>query len=831
MHVPIIIFVSGQTERRLFALMQRGRVRPQSPQANMQRMKPRRTQRAHLLDAAFWSRLLRARLLRGHVWDPVAEQQKHVEALGSNRGSFTAPDPALLGGAALVHIAALGKKWDDVIAIAEQQPEEATKVYGPGRYAGENLLHMAIIQERVDMVEYLLLGWPELIGDEACGDFFYATPRVFGGGSLAHEGVSATYYGGYPLLFAVSINRRDIVEMILKCDVQGKTVTRPEPPGAAGGCCGGSPATDAGVGLDRYQSLALNNRHGNNALHLCVVHGLPDMYDYCHAAHAHLQDERNDEGLSPLALAAALGHKDMFLHILRKTARPAWDYGPVFAVTVPLDGLERARDPRELTALQCLSRGRHQVTRFLALDASGDIEDSVAAKRLDLLMLPTLQHVLNKKWFYFGVHYFWMKFLTFFVVQVLWTVSALIPHHYATAPENWSEFRGHNVVIAALETAVGALVLWNFLVEVRAVGRKGVRSYVAQSVGAAAWENWGTQLFNVLWLTGYLFRLWRVVMGRERRVDPIEDGFIALAALLGWATLFVYLLPFLSFGPFIVMVGQMVLRDMPRFAVLASFVIMGYTMAMFHVFHMYLGPEYGNPGRGLVSSFLRSLREFFLLGVLGELPKSMDSWDQDRYWQHTRALMWFFTVTGIVLLVIMLLNLLIAMMSHTYDTVAQQSTHQWYAELVNLMTNLEDELSQKRMEFERSHYAFKRDDDKWCMVISNYQRPNDLEGWRNRIPHPLACDWTPSQTPDAHPYDGYAGLFAGSPAAYSGGPATSEPFSPVASPRLQTPLESFSPVASPQLQTPESDLQQSSTTFRGFGSALTLLHRGQSDCD
>ena len=72
---------------------------------------------------------------------------------------------------------------------------------------------------------------PELIGHRATGTFFAPGKRC--------------YYGELPLSFAVSVGRPEIVEYLLQ---QG--------------------ANPAEV-----------DSQGNNALHMAIIHGIPEMYD------------------------------------------------------------------------------------------------------------------------------------------------------------------------------------------------------------------------------------------------------------------------------------------------------------------------------------------------------------------------------------------------------------------------------------------------------------------------------------------------------------------------------------------------------------------------
>lgn len=69
-------------------------------------------------------------------------------------------------------------------------------------YIGENLLHIAIVNQNIDMVRWLLdRDTEELLVQRATGQFF----------SLGH----ACYYGEYPLSFAAATNNAAIAELLI----------------------------------------------------------------------------------------------------------------------------------------------------------------------------------------------------------------------------------------------------------------------------------------------------------------------------------------------------------------------------------------------------------------------------------------------------------------------------------------------------------------------------------------------------------------------------------------------------------------------------------------
>ena len=57
----------------------------------------------------------------------------------------------------------------------------------------------------------------------------------------------------------------------------------------------------------------------------------------------------NDNGMSPLTLAAYLGHEKMFSHILECSKIVHWTWGPVSCSLYPLEGLDFPPEPNFAT--------------------------------------------------------------------------------------------------------------------------------------------------------------------------------------------------------------------------------------------------------------------------------------------------------------------------------------------------------------------------------------------------------------------------------------------------------------------------------------------------
>ena len=553
-------------------------------------------------------------------------------------------------GAYPIHIAFLrgAPPFDMGKALVVADPEWATCQYAAGKKkdlpcAGENILHIAIIRQEVELVKWLLQRAPGLLKGEATGSFF-APGRD-------------TYFGGYPLLFAVASNQMEMVEAIL-----GLQLRRPDPE------------------LERYSSIFLQDAHGNGALHLCVVHDLKEMYDFCveeaeeeqatartaqrSAGDVPFGIRPNKEHLTPLALAAAMGNAAMFRHLLLADKREGWEYGPIKSYMVPLAGLEHSTGGRAKTAVKCLCAGRAPLTKCLRVNSAGEVDDRVYKGRLEIVDLPQVQQLLDKKWKYFGCRVFWRKCISFLTMQVLWTISVVIPHHYRLDKDNFGQYPVENIAIVALEAVVGLLVLQRLWKEGTEIVRERA-AYFDNMRGAAAFDNLCTVLFIIFYVAGFLFRRagerWPATYHPHLRPQwplyALDDFCHAFAAFVGWMNLFFFLLGMRSTGPFIIMITEMVSVDLRRFMAVYIAVLLSYGMSMYLVLDSYTAPG--------LARFGRRFWELTLLGTTGELPASLDQW------QHSLNGWWanLLLISYIVFVMILLLNLLIAMMNNRYTMI------------------------------------------------------------------------------------------------------------------------------------------------------------------
>lgn len=323
----------------------------------------------------------------------------------------------------------------------------------PGQYEGETAMHIAIVNRDFDMVKFLVQNGAD-VRARAYGGFFQAG--------------SAVYYGEFPLSFAACTGQKDIVSY-----------------------------------LKRHGASANDDRdmHGNTALHMCVYHDQPDMYDhlveYCGASE-HVQ---NNNSQTPLLLAASIGKIAMLQHIYNKKRRVAWAYGPVTSYSLSLREIDTVQDPR----------GKY---------VPSVIETIVRKGHLDALGDPLVQTLLHNKWMRFAKRWF----LTQFGAYLVWVVSQTFLVWMHCDKELWNSsarlaMEVIGVVLGVIFLAVESLDFINWLIGVhlRRKLTKATTKYRAPLYPIPGEKHDVAERKN----TGFLTRL---ITGRTNTGQPVAEG-------------------------------------------------------------------------------------------------------------------------------------------------------------------------------------------------------------------------------------------------------------------------------------------------------------------
>ncbi|RHY61967.1 hypothetical protein DYB26_002165 [Aphanomyces astaci] len=613
---------------------------------------------------------------------------------------------------------------------------DARDANNPSPYQGENILHIAIVHRKLEIVKWLVETLPDLLDAETTGVFF----------SPGH----ACYFGGSPLLFALSSRQLEAAACILQAADRAPSTSR-----AA------------------RTSIFMMDAHGNNALHMAVVHDLPDAFDFAvrHAMarfpnacpksfdandattpydlplfmkqlHGTDKDhferfirKHNTDYLSPLTLAAAMGRSRMFKHILKSLSVKSWTYGPVTSMMIPLKGLEeRARRHRpkkphaskgggavrpttaEVPSTETSSHPRldpiqaswwHRVlerrnvrTAVECLGSNSPLSICIDPKtlkdvmrhRLEMIDTFEVKMVLDKKWEFAGRHLFTFNFRRHVLFCSAFTASTFFTRHYRDDGVNldWTTAWPHVV----LECVVVGEMIYRVYYEFKQIKKNGIAGYL-EDTGAGMVDNVLKLSFCVLVALAVVFRLSSNFVS--------EDACVSLALLATYFYFFFFLLGFRSTGPFIVMVLRMLVVDVGRFVVIYFFVLTGFGISLYVIVDQRAG----------VSAWFQRMKSLSLASFCSTFAWSDFQTINVMQLSQLSELLVF---TYLFMVAVVFLNLLIATMGNTYESIIEASEQQWYAERANIMSSMEITLSKTTRESNRMRYAVELEGERYLQV-------------------------------------------------------------------------------------------------------------------
>jgi len=433
-----------------------------------------------------------------------------------------------------------------------------TAPYLPSPYEGENILHIAIVNKRFDLVKKLVDGYPnyskQLLCSRATGSFF-------------QQG-QACYFGEYPLFFAAATNQLDIFDFL----------------------------------LERGSDIAAKDSNGNTILHILVFHQLLKAYSYVERrwveqhSHASPGSIQNKDKMTPFMLSAYLGNKDMFEFLLEKSKKVNWSYGPVTCFLFPLEQLDGNIASGDQSALQLIVDNSH----------------------FDLLTNSRVKALLERKWNSFA--FVTLSQRLALVVLYLFVLSCFLIHRQVIvvhtkktelcvnqAVEGFGQSKCLSMCLADLDqqtygtyfvsfTFVVVGAIWKGSREVAEIKKAGLLNY-SSSRGSAFLENFLSFCYCVC-LFFFCLLHWAG--------SSWESLFLGLASMCAFSYLFFFLLAFRITGPMVVMIHKMLLNDVLRFFLVYVVFLLAFSHTFMVLDHHQSAGIFGN----LASLFDATLGEF-----------------------------------------------------------------------------------------------------------------------------------------------------------------------------------------------------------------------------
>eukprot|EP00062_Callorhinchus_milii_P000678 gi/632935159/ref/XP_007888021.1/ PREDICTED: transient receptor potential cation channel subfamily V member 5-like [Callorhinchus milii] len=464
-----------------------------------------------------------------------AARQNDVETLKSliEDNNVDPHERGAVGETAL-HVASLYNNKGAAIAILNAFPFLVDEPIDCEMYRGETALHIAVVNQNVELITELLGVNADIKCSRAVGTFF--TP--------GRE--CRCYYGEYVLSFAACVGNKQIVKMLVA----------------------------HGAPLNAQDTL------GNTVLHMLVLHTDKSMackmYNFISSLISkenmeHLENITNSHGLNPMKLSAYEADVEMFSHFMMKRRQVYWAFGPVSSSLYDLTGIDTWGDTFSVLDIICSSKKKE-------------------ARKL--LNITPVREVLHHKWTNHGFKFFMLWTTLYILYLIMFTLCCV------SRPLTPAGAGGDNITIMVVKplneayrsaedfarltgeifSVLGAVLI--LFTEIPRLVNEGPVKYFGNTV------------------TGGPFHITMIVYGCLVLITMIlrvlnhewETVIMAYALISAWCNVIYFARGFKLLGPLCIMIQKMIFGDLMRFCYVLIIVIIGFG-AGFNVHFQALNPH------------------------------------------------------------------------------------------------------------------------------------------------------------------------------------------------------------------------------------------------
>ncbi len=586
-------------------------------------------------------------------------------------------------------------------------PNLRTVQYSHRLYKGENVLHIAIIRRSGMEIINKILGSreaAELMSHRATGQFF------------RNEKNGCHLLGEHALAFAACTNQHDVFQSLV--DMRADLGVRTELGGNnllhlmvlntarssdhAGRAAG---AEDGGDGIflkmyDRIEEISrkVDARKWQEG----------SLYD-------HLRHERNAEGFTPLWLAAATGSASMFEHLFAKELETVWIYGAVTCRRLVLDGIDLPPDCDDdetaaggnvfaaaaAAAPAVTADGTDPATQpavgGVTVDKEGVgkarlslLETLVRAGRQDILRASLVDRVVDAKWERYGRGIFHSRIAVAAAVAAALFVLPIV------------QIGGASRLLLALAYAglaylslpgdvfrAGGVLNPSALLGLLSCGSTGSTGSSTGSGSVVDWEAGVARVLPVGLAALAAFVAWQgafelLPLGTWAAcaswAERVERALCAVTSAAAFARLLLLATGFERLGPFLLMIVRVARVDVPPF--LAVYVVLLFAFAHLHYFA-------SNPLHAGFAQGADSLGRVFA-ALLGDIHAE-DSHVAADALAHPAT--FAVSVVNYFFVAVVLLNLLVATLSGTYERISAEARGTWRLHRAALLVSIDANLT------------------------------------------------------------------------------------------------------------------------------------------
>uniref|UniRef100_A0A8B9TQ40 Transient receptor potential cation channel subfamily V member 4 n=1 Tax=Anas platyrhynchos TaxID=8839 RepID=A0A8B9TQ40_ANAPL len=523
-----------------------------------------------------------------------------------------------------------------LLDIAEKTGNMREFINSPFRdvyYRGQTALHIAIERRCKHYVELLVEKGAD-VHAQARGRFFQ--PKDEGG---------YFYFGELPLSLAACTNQPHIVHYL----------------------------TENG---HKQADLRRQDSRGNTVLHALVAIAdntrentkfVTKMYDLLLVKCAKLFPDTNleallnNDGLSPLMMAAKTGKIGIFQHIIRReiTDEDArhlsrkfkdWAYGPVYSSLYDLSSLDTCGE--EVSVLEIL------------------VYNSKIENRHEMLAVEPINELLRDKWRKFGAVSFYISVVSYLCAMVIFTLIAYYRPMEGPPPYPYT------TTIDYLRLAGEIITLLT-----------GILFFFTNVC-------WGQWLVVAVLSSSFIYSV-LVIVTAGLYLGGVEAylAVMVFALVLGWMNALYFTRGLKLTGTYSIMIQKILFKDLFRFLLVYLLFMIGYASALVSLLNPCpssesCGEEQSNctvptyPSCRDSQTFSTFLLDLFKLTIgMGDL----EMLESAKY----PGVFIILLVTYIILTFVLLLNMLIALMGETVGQVSKESKHIWKLQWATTILDIE----------------------------------------------------------------------------------------------------------------------------------------------
>ncbi|KAJ0393310.1 hypothetical protein P43SY_009978 [Pythium insidiosum] len=439
-------------------------------------------------------------------------------------------------------------------------------------------------------------------------------------------------------------------------------------------------------------------------------------------------DDTDSEGITPMWIAVSKSQPDMVKWLLDEPRlwNGAWDY-PLFEellANMPelapalLDRFARVVDSKPISETRvdftCLRQIYGEPTIPMHLMPLALIIQSPSARTI--LRHPIVMYVLRLKWKTFASTRFRREFVMFLVLLLAFYVPTVAADYRPLNVDSPIDI----LLVVARAVAVACALFLLLSVERAECAGATPRKYLA------SFWNWVN-------LVSYVGVLASVAFDTVDSLAHVRDGVVAVLHVSLWMNLLQFLQVSSQSGLLVAMMTHMI-KDVYRFLLLYAVFLLGYSGAFYVLLR-------GRPG---YDSFVNAFITVFLM-LFGALDYSVFSADSLRGWS------WLvgntLLLSHLVTVVVMLLNILIAMMTATFEDVWDAAEAEALLIRARAIVRIEKALSSRERlthflalipPWERARYRGKLDERNGSRRTA-VVHPEDDDGEDEKVPS--KCTW------------------------------------------------------------------------------------------